>query len=184
MPGLQGPPKAALLIKHGNQREADARLARGTDDGLSHRHRFCAICTVMKIMKLHHVAVSTLEHLCIGVGGDCLHQPRRHACGKAVHHLAPRPEIVTAGAGLLGQATHGALEGMAMRVDERWHQHMKRDIALLAACADGDVADGAIMRQRDARGVRPPVRHQGMRGKERRHHHQSGIWLNSRCGCP
>jgi hypothetical protein len=72
-------------------------------------------------MEIADLGVAAGQQLGIQLGRNRLELLGRDAVGRAVHAVAPAPEIVGrmgAGAAAFGQARHGALEGMAVRVDQ------------------------------------------------------------------
>jgi hypothetical protein len=62
-----------------------------------------------------------LEHLRVGQGRDGLEMPRLDSLQELVHALAPAPEAVLSRAALLRQASHRALEGVAVHVRQAWY---------------------------------------------------------------
>src|SRR2546422_7281322 len=55
-----------------------------------------------------------------------LFRSRRQTFGGGVHRLAPAPEVVARMAAVLGAATDGALEGVAVRGDQARQQRPSR----------------------------------------------------------
>ena len=80
-----------------------------------------AVRRVVQIVEFADAGEARLQHLDIGLRGDRLDLVGRHRQREAVHRLAPGPETVGAGAAMLGQARHGALEGVAVQVGDAGH---------------------------------------------------------------
>ena len=81
----------------------------------------------MKIVELGHAGETALEHFGEGQGGDGLDLFGPAPIKEAVHQVTPGPEIIIAvlalGSTRLGQTGHGALEGMAVDIDDARQGH-------------------------------------------------------------
>ena len=76
----------------------------------------------MQVVEFGHRGEARFEHLHVGKGCDRLEVVGRQALDEAVHRLAPGPEgIGFVAAAPLGEAGHGALEGMAVQVGQAGH---------------------------------------------------------------
>ena len=64
------------------------------------------------------MAVSGFQHLAIELGGNGIQLLGIDTACETVHLFAPGPEAVGRVATALGQAGHGALEGMAVAVGD------------------------------------------------------------------
>ena len=84
---------------------------------------------VVEVVELADAREAGLQHLDIELGGDRLDLLGRHRQREAVHHLAPGPEAVGAGAARFGQARHAALEGVAVQIG---HAGQQDRVALVA----------------------------------------------------
>jgi hypothetical protein len=80
----------------------------------------------MQVVELRHPGEARLEHLQVGQRRDRLEVVRRQPLDEAVHLLAPGPEGIGLGAAVLGEAGHGALEGVAVQV--RQAGNLARDL--------------------------------------------------------
>ncbi len=164
---LQGlPGAAAMLIEYRQQCQTDAGFFGSRHDPIRQLSRIGigdAVGLVMEIMEFAHRGIARLGHLHEGQGRDRFHLLRRQLVEKSVHDGAPRPEAVGGiGAARLAHARHGTLEGVAVDIRGRWHQHLRaeprvarsrRNIGL-----DGSDRAGAV--DRDAHVSRPPFRQQ------------------------
>ena len=64
------------------------------------------------------MGVAAGQQLDVEVGGDRAHLLRRDAQRDTVHAVAPRPEVVVRRVAAFGEAGEGALEGVAVRIDQ------------------------------------------------------------------
>ena len=71
---------------------------------------------MVDVVELGHGGVAVLQHLDIELRSDRLRLLGREALHELIHELAPRPEIVVRCRAHVGQAGHGALEGVRMQV--------------------------------------------------------------------
>ena len=127
--------EAALAIEHRQQGEADARRLGRRHDALRHLGHVVvgpAVGLVMEIVELGHRGEARLEHLHVGEGRDRLEVVRRQPLDEAVHRLAPGPEGIGLAAAPLGEARHGALEGVAVQVGQAGHGHAGEALGRLA----------------------------------------------------
>ena len=76
---------------------------------------------MVQVVELADGGEARFQHLHVGPGGDRLDVVGRHAREEAVHDLAPGPEAVVLRPAPLGEARHGALEGMAVHVGDAGH---------------------------------------------------------------
>ena len=120
--------KAALPIEHRQQRQADAHVGGGRNDALGHLGYIVVrppVGLVMQVVELGRPGEARLEHLHVSVGGDRLEVVGRQPLDEAIHLLAPGPERIGLGAApgppMLGEAGHGALEGVAVQVGQARH---------------------------------------------------------------
>ena len=114
-----GAAETAMGVEHGQMGDADSRRFGRRDQPMGHFPRVVvgrAVRAVVQVMELADRRIAGFEHLHVELGGDGLHMVRREPLDEAVHDLAPAPETVAAGSGALGEAGHGALEGMAVQV--------------------------------------------------------------------
>ena len=113
---------AAILVVDWKKRQADAGLTGCCCDALRHLREIVvgsAIGLMVQIVKLHIGGVACFQHFHLHQRGNRLDMIGRQPVEEAVHQLPPGPERVRSiGPPHLGQARHGALEGMAVGVGE------------------------------------------------------------------
>ena len=111
--------ESTALVKHRQQRQADAGITGGGDDGARHRRRIVvgtAVRLVMHVVELADRRVTGHQHLGVKLRGHGVKAVGIHAASEGVHLLAPGPEAV-GGIGLVfREARHRSLEGMRMRI--------------------------------------------------------------------
>ena len=113
--------KAGTFVQGGHQRHADTRGLRRIGQGPAEGQRIgigLAIGRVLQVVELADLGVAALQQLKVQLGGDGLQLPGRDAKGHAVHAVAPGPEVIGLAFAPLGQAGKGALEGMAVGIDQ------------------------------------------------------------------
>ncbi len=105
--------------------EADAGRLRGSENAQRHLGRVGigrAVGGVVQVMEFGDMAEAALQHLHVELGGDRLDVVGVHQSDGAVHFFPPGPETVVAAAGDLGEARHGALEGVGMQIGDGWNE--------------------------------------------------------------
>ena len=113
--------KAAGLVQHRQQGQADARAPGGAQHGQRQLRVVgvgAAIGVVVHVVEFADGRVARLQHFHVQAIGHGFQLRRLQAQGKAVHQLAPAPEAVFADrvAAVLGQPGHAALKGVRMQV--------------------------------------------------------------------
>ena len=113
--------KIAVRIENGEQRQADARRRARLRNRARHFRPIgvsCACRVMVQIMKFADAREPRFEHFGISLRsyrGDILW---RQPVEKAVHDLAPAPEIVVGPAAALRKPRHAALEAVAVDVTQ------------------------------------------------------------------
>ncbi len=130
--------EAGVGVERGEERERDTRPPRRCRDAFGHLGGVgvggaCGV--VVEVVELADAGEPGLEHLHVEVGCDGLDVVGGHGEGEAVHLRAPGPEVVAGGAAELGEARHGALEGVAVDVGHTGDE----DLDALVSGAGGDV---------------------------------------------
>ncbi|MCY1237983.1 hypothetical protein D9M72_507010 [compost metagenome] len=126
LPGIRrNAAEIGMRVENRQMGEADAGRAGGREN--TQRHFCCvgigrAISLMVQVVELGDVAETALQHLHIELGGDRLDIIRVHQPDGTVHFFPPGPEAVVAAAGDLGEARHGALEGVGMQVGDGGNQ--------------------------------------------------------------
>ena len=113
--------EARPLVQHRQQGQADADFGRRVDQRLGHGHRvITGPCSggMAQVMELADFGVAAAQQLGIELGRHRPQLGRRDGAGHPVHAVAPAPEIVLALLAPLGQAGKGALEGVAVAIDQ------------------------------------------------------------------
>ncbi len=119
-------------IKDRQQGQADAGLRGRGGDPFRHLGEVGvrpSVEIVVEIVELADARKAGFQHLHIKLRGYGLDLPGRHRQSEAVHHLAPAPEAVRAGAARFGKASHAALEGVAVQIG---HAGNEEGVALVA----------------------------------------------------
>ena len=151
-------------IERGQQRQADAG---GNCRGRDAPGKFAEIAIrltgriMVQIVEFGHRGETGFQHLHVGEGGDGIDVLRRKPRQKAVHHLPPGPEAVARRPAPLGEAGHGALEGMAVQIGQAGHGDAGVALRALGVPLPLDRADHAVF-HRDADMAGPAVRQQRM----------------------
>jgi hypothetical protein len=120
--------EAGALVQHRQQRQADAGVGRGLHQCLAHRQPVgigLAIGLLVQVVEFTHLGVAALQQLGIQLAGHGAQRVGRYPQCHGVHAVAPAPEIIVCAAAALGQAGKGALEGMAVGIDQT-RQHRAR----------------------------------------------------------
>ncbi len=155
-------------IEHRQQGQADTGLVGGGGNPCTHLGSIgigAAVGIVVQVMELADAGEAAFQHFHVGLGGDGLHRVRTQMGQEAVHQLAPAPEAVTVTAADLGQASHAALEGMAVQVGQARHQDAGAGVAVLGALPRADRRDATVLHlQADIAG--PTLGQQGVGGME------------------
>ena len=73
---------------------------------------------MVQVMEFADLGVAAGQQLGVKPGGNGLELRGRYAQGHGVHAFAPAPEVIALRAALLGQTGHGALESVAVGVDQ------------------------------------------------------------------
>ncbi len=131
--------EAGAFVQHRQQRQADAGVRGRVGECLRHRRRVgvaAAVQVVLQVVELADVRVAAGKKLEVEVRGDRPQLGRRDAQCDAVHAVAPRPEVVVRRVTAFGQASEGALEGVAVRVD---HAREHRTGNRLGVVGRGDI---------------------------------------------
>ena len=113
--------EARVGVEHRQQREADSHLLRRLGEREGHRQLVLvgrAVLAVVQVVELADLRVAAGQQLGVELCRDGLQLARRDAQRDAVHAIAPGPEVVRLAVALLGQTDEGALERMAVRVDQ------------------------------------------------------------------
>jgi imidazolonepropionase len=144
--------ETGMGVEDRKEGERDARCRRGRGDP---RREFGDIAVgrtagvVVDVVKLADAREPAFEHLQESLGRNGLDIVGFHVVDEAVHRLAPGPEAVLAsikaGAALLGETRHAALEGMAVQVGQTGQADLVALVVRLcrrAACNGLDTAVG------------------------------------------
>ena len=144
---------------------ADYAAACSADELEGSRALEMAARCVVEVVKLRVGGIPRFQHFHLYEGRDGLHMIRGEPIKKAIHQAAPRPEaILSFGATELGQACHGALEGMGMHIDRRGHERAGALAFFRLVGRDRHDAPGAVDLDRDV--VGPTVGQKGHGGPE------------------
>ena len=151
--------EAGALVQHRQQRQADAGLRGRVGERLRHRRRIgvaAAVVVVLQVVELADLGVAAGEQLDVQVRRDRAQLLRRDAQRDAVHAVAPRPEVVVRRVAAFGEAGEGALEGMAVRVDQA-RQHRAGERLDAFGCGDigHDLGPAAIGADAEQHAVAP-----------------------------
>lgn len=109
------------LVQHRQQRQSDAGIFGGADDGFRHFRRVsirAPIRLMVQVMELADLAVAGFQHFAIQLGGNGIQLLGIDFSGEPVHLFAPSPEAVGRIPAAFGQTRHGALERMAVTVGD------------------------------------------------------------------
>ena len=115
----RGSVKAARLVQHRQQGQADAGVACGAQQALGQRGVVgigLAVQVVVHVMKFAHRRVPGFQHFDVEPAGDGFELQGRDAVGKLVHQRAPAPEAVLRFAAVFGEATESTLKGVRMQI--------------------------------------------------------------------
>ena len=130
LPAARRPSAAAAMgIEARQQRQADAGRRGGGDDarrGLGGIGVARAVGRIVQVVELADRGEARFQHLDVGQRRDRLDVVGGHPRQEAVHHLAPGPEAVVLRTMPLGEAGHGALEGMAVHVRHAGQRRRRR----------------------------------------------------------
>nr|WP_326806883.1 hypothetical protein [Burkholderia pseudomallei] len=111
--------EAAVLIRDGQHRDADARVPRRADHarGQLRGPRIArAVRRVMNVMEFAHRRVAAFQHLDIEPARDRGERVGRDLQREAVHQVAPAPERVGRVRAIFGEPRHRALKRVRVQV--------------------------------------------------------------------
>ena len=120
-----GSGEAGALVQHRQDRQADAGIGGGIGERPRHRQRIgvlAAVAVAAQVVELADMGVAAAQQLEVELRRDRAQLLRADAQRDRVHPVAPRPEVVARRVAPLGQADEGALEGVAVRVDDAGEQ--------------------------------------------------------------
>ena len=175
------PTKAAVLVKHGQQRHADAGALGGAQQAERHLGRVgisLSLGVVVQVMEFADAGVTRLQHVHIQARGNGLQLRGAELGSKSVHERAPAPEAVLRVAAVFGQTGHGPLKSMRVQIGHArqhrpcgaWHQGGGGQ-----SCLYGLPLALGIPLQQDITG--PAVWQQGVFGKQLvMHRHGGSVW--------
>ncbi|MNE45072.1 hypothetical protein D3C80_1393390 [compost metagenome] len=154
------PAEAGMRIKDRQQGEADTRLGARCantfgmfgDIGIKR-----AVAVVMQIVELADAAETGFEHFHIELRRNRFDLFRRHLQGKTIHQHAPAPKTVVGRSAKFGQAGHGALECVAVKIAHGRDENRMALVGRLGVNADIDIRDNPA-RDRDAHIGSPSLR--------------------------
>ena len=116
--------EAGTHVERGQQGQSDAGALRRPHQRQGHLRRVgvgSPAHITVQVVKLAYLGVAARQQFGIQLAGNGLELFGRNAVGGGVHAVAPSPEVITglvAQAAPLGQTGNGALEGMAVRIDQ------------------------------------------------------------------
>ena len=108
-----------MRVEDRQQRHPDAGLRRRRENALRHLGDVSVwrpVGVVMQIVELADAGEAGFQHLRVELRRDRLDIVGRDRERDAIHHLAPGPEIVRAGAAIFRKPRHGALKSVAVEV--------------------------------------------------------------------
>jgi hypothetical protein len=117
-----------------------------------------AVDVVVQVVKLADMGVAGVQQLGIDKGRDGLELLRRDAIRRAVHAVAPAPEVVLAAVAALGQPGDGPLEGVAVGIYQAGQHGPRQALCAALRFAWGvghDVAPQAVGTDREQYVLRP-----------------------------
>ena len=163
--------ETGALVKDRQQCQADAGVGGGVGERPGQRERIvrvgAAVGTVLQVVELADLRVAAAQQLDVELRRDRAQLLGRDAQRDRVHALAPRPEVVVLAAGIaaLGEAGEGALERMAVRIDQAG-QHRPRQprrFGRRLEDAGGDLAPAAVAADAQQHVLGPAVAEPGAR---------------------
>ena len=141
--------KAAVRVKHRQQRKSNPRVRGGRHDssgelcGIGERD---AASVLVEVMEFPDMGKARLEHLGVGERSDRFQLIRVHALHELVHELAPGPEAVIGRTTALCQPGEAALEGVAVHIGKPREADGMPLVPVRRLDADLDRADAAVRR--------------------------------------
>ena len=169
--GRCGAAEVGVSVEHGQQCDGDAGIARRSEDALRHLGSIgigSSLRIVMQVMEFGHAGVTRQQHFKIQLAGDRFHILGRETGEKAVHQLAPGPEIV-APAPACRQAGHGPLEGVRMRIRHAGNERAGDGFSFCRHDVGEDIRNHAVVADLDRDVARPAARQERVGGKEADH---------------
>ena len=161
----------AMGVKHGEQREPDARGLGGCGDAAAEFGRVGVRApprVVVQVVELAHPCEAAFQHFHEGLGRNGLHVVRVHPVEETVHHLTPRPEAVLRRAAGFGQAGQAALEGVAVQVGQARQRGSAANVARLRGGIPLDALDPPRL-QMHPDSARPAIAQQRLVEEQRLH---------------
>ncbi len=111
--------ETAVLIQHGQHRHADPARRSRIHHTLRQFRRVriaAAIRRVVHIVEFANRRIACFQHLDVQPLRDCGEPFRRDPRGKAVHQIAPAPEVIRSVRTIFGQTGHRALKRMRVKI--------------------------------------------------------------------